>query len=71
MTQNPQHVQQMTKTMKENHEFMQEMMSAIINDPNLRLQMLGHMSENQEAMQQMMQMTQGNMTGQGMMMGGK
>ena len=71
MTQNLQHIPQITKTMKENHAFMQEMMIAIINDPDLRLQMLGHMSENQEAMQQMRQMIQVNMTGSGMMMGGK
>lgn len=66
MIQNPQHVQQMSKAMKENHDFMQEMMFAIINDPALRIQMLGHMTENQETMQQMMQMIQGNMTGKGM-----
>ncbi|HWP78410.1 MAG TPA: fibronectin type III domain-containing protein [Candidatus Nitrosotenuis sp.] len=66
MIQNPQHVQQMSKAMKENHEFMQEMMFEIINDPDLRLQMLGHMTENQETMQQMQQMMQGNMAGKGM-----
>ena len=69
MIQNPAHIPLMAKTMKENHEFMQEMMTTIINDPDLRLQMLRHMSENQEAMKQMSEMMQGNMTD--MMMGGK
>lgn len=50
---NTKHVQQMAKTMKEDHEFMQEMMVEIIDDPSLRLQMLGHMTENQEAVEQM------------------
>ncbi len=52
------HVMQMAKTMKENHEFMQEMMVEIIDDPSLRLQMLGHMTENQEAVQQMKKLTE-------------
>jgi len=34
----------------------------MINDPNIRLQMLGHISENQEAIQQMQQMVKGGMT---------
>ncbi|MCV0400122.1 MAG: DUF4175 domain-containing protein [Nitrosarchaeum sp.] len=64
----PQHVRQMADLMRGNHDFMQEMMMEMINDPNLRLQMLGHMSENQEAMEQMQQMAQGGMT-QNQMMG--
>ncbi len=47
----------------------------MLDDPQLRLQMLGHMSENQEAMKQMQQMIQENMTAKNMdpdmMMGGK
>jgi hypothetical protein len=35
----------------------------MINDPNIRLQMLGHMTENPEMMQQMREMITGNMTG--------
>ena len=50
---NTKHVKQMAKTMKEDHEFMQEMMVEIIDNPSLRLQMLGHMTENQEAVEQM------------------
>ncbi len=52
------HVVEMAKTMKENHEFMQEMMVEIIDDPSLRLQMLGHMTENQEALEQMKKLTE-------------
>lgn len=55
---NTKHVKQMAKTMKEDHEFMQEMMVEIIEDPSLRLQMLGHMTENQETMEQMKKMTE-------------
>ena len=44
---------------------MQEMMIQMINDPDIRLQIIGHMSENQEAMNQMMG---ANMTQNGIMM---
>lgn len=57
--QEPQHVRQMTQLMKQNHDFMQEMMMEMINDPNIRLQMLGHMTEDQEAMEQMRMMVNG------------
>lgn len=69
MVQDPAHVELMSKAMRENHDFMTKMMSSIINDPDLRLQMLGHMTENQEIMQQMRELMQtGNMT-MGHMMG--
>jgi len=55
---NTKHVKQMVESMKENHEFMQEIMVEIIDDPSLRLQMLGHMTENQEAIQQMKKLTE-------------
>jgi hypothetical protein len=49
---------------------MTKMMSSIINDPDLRLQMFGHMTENQEVIQQMRELMQaGNMTMMGPMMG--
>lgn len=64
----PQHIGQMTDLMKNNHDFMQEMMMEMINDPNLKLQMLGHMSENHEAMEQMREMVSGNMLGNMTMM---
>lgn len=50
------HSKQMTKMMRENHDFMNEIMIEMINDPEIRLQMLGHLSENQEAMSQMRMM---------------
>lgn len=53
---NTQHVQEMATTMKENHDFMQQMIMEMINDPDMRLQMIGHMTENQDAMQQMKMM---------------
>ena len=53
------HLKQMTKMMKENHDLMQGIMMEMINDPEMRLQMLGHMSENPEAMNQMRMMING------------
>ncbi len=52
---NSPHIQQMGQVMGENHDFMMEMMSEIMDDPDLRLQMVAHMTENPEAMQMMMQ----------------
>lgn len=51
---NPRHIEVMTDMMNDNHDFAMAMMTPMINDPNLRLQMLGHMTENPEAMTQMM-----------------
>ena len=59
---NPQHVRQMTELMSQNHDFMQQMMTGMINDPNIRLQMLGHMTEYPEMMQQLSELMTGNMT---------
>jgi len=53
---NSQHVEEMAAIMKGNHDFTMEMMFAMIEDPALRLQMIGHLAENPEAMQQMMKM---------------
>ena len=62
---NSQHVEEMATIMKGNHDFTMEMMFTMIEDPALRLQMIGHLAENPEAMQQMMKMmdsgTQGMM----------
>jgi YVTN family beta-propeller protein len=49
------HVQQMTQIMKENHDFMMEMMLIMVEDPSLRLQMIGHLTENPEALKQLKQ----------------
>jgi len=51
MVQDPKHVKEMSTAMKENHDFMMAMMSVMMNDPALRLQMLGHMTENPESME--------------------
>jgi len=64
MVRDPKHVEEMSAAMRENHDFMMEMMSVILNDPALRLQIMGHMTENQEAMEMMK-----NMMGSGGMMG--
>ena len=56
MVHDPKHVEEMATAMRENHDFMMEMMSVMINDPALRLQMLGHMTENPESMEQMKKM---------------
>lgn len=62
MAKDPQHVEQMSKIMKEDHMFMSKMMSTMMNDSDLRLQMMGHMSENPEAFKEMMNMMGSNMT---------
>jgi len=75
MVRDPKHVEEMSTAMKENHDFMMKMMSIMINDPALRLQMLGHMTENQEAMEMMKKMMDSGgimdsgMMGEGMMSG--
>jgi len=54
MMETPQHAQEMAVMMKMNHDFTMEMMSVMIEDPALQLQMIGHMAENPEAMKQIM-----------------
>jgi len=68
MVQDPKHVEEMSTAMKENHDFMMAMMSVIMNDPALRLQILGHMTENPEAME-IMKKILNNTTGSEMMSG--
>ena len=71
MIQDPKHVEEMSIAMRENHDFMMAMMSVMMNDPALRLQLLGHMTENPESMEimkKMMNNTMGSgMMGEGMM----
>jgi len=69
MVQDPKHVEEMSTAMRENHDFMMTMISVMINDPALRLQMLGHMTENPESMEQMKKMMEQNMMGSEMMSG--
>lgn len=59
--QNPQHIGQMASLMEQNHDFAMGMMTTMIEDPALRLQMIGHMTDNAESMQQMMTMMESNM----------
>lgn len=54
MMENAQHAQEMAIMMNANHDFTMEMMSVMIEDPALQLQMIGHMAENPEAMKQIM-----------------
>jgi len=69
MVQDPIHVEEMSTAMKENHDFMMKMMYVMMNDPDLRLQMMGHMTESQEAMEMMNKMMNGSMMESGMMEG--
>jgi len=54
MMDTPQHAQEMGDMMNINHNFTMEMMSVILEDPALQLQLIGHMAENPEAMKQFM-----------------
>ncbi len=56
MVRDPRHVEEMSIAMRENHDFMMEIMSVMLNDPDLRLQLMGHMTENQESMEMMKEM---------------
>ncbi len=66
MMEDPQHISMMIEEMKKNHDFMMGMAMPMIQDPGLRLQVMGHMTDSPEAMAQMQQMM-GGMMGQGMM----
>jgi len=48
--------------MKQNHDFMMGMAMPMIQDPGLRLQLMGHMTESPEAMAQMQQMMEHSMS---------
>jgi len=61
MLDDPQHISLMIDEMKTNHDFMMGMAMPMVQDPELRLQLLGHMTENPEAMAQMQQMMSGGM----------
>ena len=67
MLEDPQHNTMMIEEMKQNHDFMMGIAMPMIQDPGLRLQIIGHMTESPEAMAQMQQMIGGGMTGQTMM----
>ena len=59
MLEDPQHISVMIEEMKKNHDFMMGMALPMIQDPGLRLQVIGHMTESPEAMAQMQQMMGG------------
>jgi len=67
MLEDPQHIPMMIEEMKKNHDFMMGMALPMIQDPGLRLQVMGHMTESPEAMAQMQQMMGGGMMEQEMM----
>ncbi len=78
MTENPDHLrewvtssghaQEMTQIMRENHDFTMEILSVMMNDEQMQLQMMGHMTENAKMMEHMGQMMgSGDMMNQGMM----
>jgi len=67
MLEDPQHIFMMIEEMKRNHDFMMGMANPMIQDPGLRLQVMGHMTESPEAMAQMQQMMGGGMMEQRMM----
>ncbi len=63
MMDDPQHISMMIEEMKKNHDFMMGMTLPMIQDPGLRLQVMGHMTESPEAMAQMQQMMGDGMMG--------
>jgi len=67
MLEDPQHISMMVEEMKKNHDFMMDMALPMIQDPGLRLQVIGHMTESPEAMAQLQQMMGGGMVEQAMM----
>lgn len=63
LAKNPQFLKKMIEYMKKNHDFTQQVMTSMLKDPTLRLQIIGHMSENKDAMKQMTEMISQNTTG--------
>jgi len=62
MLEDPQHNTMMIEEMKQNHDFMMGIAIPMIQDPGLRLQLIGHMTESPEAMAQMQQMMEHSMS---------
>ena len=56
LTKDPKFVKNMVEFMRKNHSFTQELVTSILKDPSLRLQIIGHMSENKDAMKQINEM---------------
>lgn len=70
MAKDPEFVKKIIEYMKKNHSFTQDVMTSMIKDPMLRLQMIGHMTENKDAMKQMTDMMGQDATKLGKMMKG-
>ena len=51
-----QHAEQMSEMMRDNHDFMMAMMAEMLEDPSIRLQMIGHMTEDPETVEMFEQM---------------
>jgi hypothetical protein len=66
MMEDPQHISMMIEEMQRNHDFMMGMAMPMIQDPGIRLQLMGHMTENPEAMTEMQKMMGEGMMGSGM-----
>ncbi len=62
----PQHAKEMAELMRTNHGFMMEMFGEMMNEPSIRLQLMGHMTDNPEMWSQMQEMMGAPMGG-GMM----
>ena len=63
-----QHAEQMSEMMGDNHDFMMAMMAEMLEDPSIRLQMIGHMTEDPETVEMFKQMMGSQeMMGEGMM----
>lgn len=57
MTNQTQFIEQMVHYMRQNHNFTQTMIMQMMDDPQIRIQMIGHIVENQEFIQELRQAT--------------
>src|SRR5574338_17903 len=63
LSKDPKFIKNMLDYMKKHHDFTQNVVTSMIKDPALRLQLIGHMSENKDAMKQMTDMIKSGTTG--------
>lgn len=56
LAKDPKFIKNMLEFMKKNHDFTQNVVTSMLKDPMLRLQIIGHMSENKDTMKQMTEM---------------
>ena len=62
LTKDPKFVKNMLDYMKNHHDFTQSVVTSMLKDPMLRLQIIGHMTENKDAMKQMTEMIKSGAT---------